>query len=260
MNTPAENEQLHAAMQKLVAAANLPADLKGQPGKFRTATKVWAVLTLACLALFTQGETGMILGGVFGVMCLMFAGCLAAVDAGVPPARDRRTSDKAVKSYFKGLWKGRWDTAFAALSPIARERPVRVPLIDELQTIPANFVRNQPKALKEYWRTIIKPQGKLNRRLSKLKIVPVSQDGNVDRHRVEMHIQYYPSWIIISLLLGVLPAILVIWATQKTYKTSFEVITFKYKSQWWMLTGELASTAEGNVPNAQPLPTARVIK
>jgi hypothetical protein len=260
MTAPADHERLHAAMNELTVAAELPAETKGQPGKFRTATVIWTVLTLVCAAMMFAGDTGVILGAVFGVMCVIVTIAFVAIDLGIPAARDRGTSAKAVNSYFKGVAKGRWDTAFAALSPMARDMSVRVPLIEDLQTIPANFVRNSPKQLKCYWKTILKPGGKLNRRLNKLKVVQVSGSGNVHRHRVDMNVEYYPSWIVISILLGVLPAILIIWATRKTYKTSFEVVSFRYKSQWWMLTGELASPAEGNNPDARPLPVAKVVR
>lgn len=259
MSTSAEADQLHAAMNDLTAAANLPADTTGQPGRFRTATLVWACLTAACVALAFTGDTGLILGAVFGFMCLVCTLAFVSLDLAVPAARDRNTSTKAVLSYFRGIAKGRWDTAFAALSPMARERDVTVPSIDELQTVPTHGPLATKKHLKTYWRTIIKPSGARSRRLSKTKVVQVASDDNVHRHRVDLHIEHYPSWIAITVLLGVIPAVLMILAVRKTYKTSFEVITFKYKSQWWLLTGEFASVAEGNPPDAKPLPVARVV-
>ena len=256
MNFAPDDPQLAAAATALTAEADLPAELEGQPGTFRLALKIWAVITpLAILAAFVGGEAAVlgIIIAIVGGLCVLVLGI---TDLTVPKARDRSSSEQAVNAYFKGMQKGRWDTAFAALSPYAREREVAVPRILKLHTLSWAGARSSKKELKKYWRSIIQAHGGMSRRLAKIKLTPIGIASQTHSYRVELHIQHYPSWVIVGIFGGVLPLLILILITRRTYKTTFDVRTVKHKSQWWVLDGEFKAPME--LPDTG-LPKARVV-
>jgi hypothetical protein len=260
MDLEAENQKLAAVATELTADADRPAELEGQPGRFRMATKVWFVLTLLSIGAIVVGSEGILVLGVImvivGSICLLTFGIN---DLLVPLSRDRSTSDKAIRAYFRGMQRGRWDTTFATLAPVAREHTVMVPEIRELKTVRKARTRSTKKDLKAYWRSFIHPHGGLNRRLEKVRITPIDTEGLMHRHRIEMRVTYYPSWVVIGILAGLLPMLIIILIVRKTHTATFDVSTFKHKSQWWVLDGELKAPLQGAPYGAGQLPRARVV-
>jgi hypothetical protein len=126
----------------------------------------------------------------------------------------------------------------------------------KLHTLPWSGTRATKKNLKEYWRRIIAPHGGVNRRLAKIKLTPLGVANDVHRHRVELQIQHYPSWVVVGILGGILPLLILVLVTRKTFKTSFDVTTVKHKSQWWVLDGEFRAPL---APQDSALPVARVV-
>jgi hypothetical protein len=260
MNPAPDVHDLAADAEALSAEAGLPAELDGQPGTFRTASKVWAGITLLCLIMaVVDDEAFRILGITFGIVAFIVILVIGITDLFLPRARDRSTSDKALHAYFKCMKSGRWDTALAALAPTARERIVTVPQIFDLKTVVIAGTRDTKKELKAYWKTIICPQGALNRRLTKYTTTPLEKTGLVHRHRVEMRIDYYPNWVWVGILVGLIPVIVLMALTRKTYRTTFDVTTVKHKSQWWVLDGEFKGPLPGERYGVTNLPTARVV-
>lgn len=258
MNPAVEDSELAAAAE-LSAEAESPADLSGQPGTFRTATKVFAVITLlSVLAAVFGEEVGRVLGITFGVIGLITLLIIGLTDLFLPSARDRKTPAKAINAYFKCMQKGRWDTALATLAPSARQREITTPEVKKLKCFPKVLTRTSVKELKAYWKPLIGSGAGLNRRLTKIHVTPLESEGNTQRHRVELQIDYYPSWAIAGILLGLWPALILILVLTKKYKTTFDVTTVKHKSQWWMLDGEFKAPRQVAGQNAD-FPSARVV-
>ncbi len=260
MDQEAENQELMAAAEALTAEAEAPAELDDQPGTFRMAVKVSLVICVLGVAAGIAGEEGV---AIMGVITAIGAGLVVLIggisDLLTPRARDRRTSLKGVQTYFKSIQKGRFDIAVAALAPIARRRTVLVPDISELKSVRKAHTRNSKKELREYWKTLVRPHGSMNRRLAHLKLTPLDTEGNMHRYRVEMRVDYYPTWILIGILAGLLPVIILIAILTKKYRTTFDVTVFKHKSQWWVLDGEMRAPIA--VPGAlgHRIPEARVV-
>ncbi len=260
MENEAEKNELLALAEGLTKDAEQPAELFGQPGTFRMATKVTGVLTvLGIAACFSGDDVLVVLGVILAICCGLFLLIVGISDLTLPKAQDRRTSEQAVNAYFKGMQKGRWDTALATLAPVARESSVISPEVTELKSKRKAYTRNSVKELKSYWKPFIRPHGSLNRRFSKLKVTPIDTDGAMHRHRVDMQIDYYPSWVIVGILGGILPLLILVLVLTKKYKTTFDVVTFKHKSQWWVLDGEFCATLMGPGAPGQRIPRARVV-
>jgi hypothetical protein len=255
----AEADELAAAAAELSADAESPADLTGQPGTFRTATKVFAVITLISVVAAVVGEDVVWgLGLTFGGIGFLFTLIIGLSDLVLPAARNRKTADSAVQAYFKCMQTGRWDTALATLAPSARARTVTTPEVKELKSFRKAATRTTVKELKAYWKPFIGSHAGLNRRLAQIKVTPLDVDGHTQRHRVELRIDYYPAWAIAGILIGLWPAIILILVLTKKYKTTFDVTTVKYKSQWWVLDGEFKAPPQVGGQGLD-FPTARVV-
>lgn len=244
---PGEVEETVAQIRAEAPEASAAPDLASQPGRFGVLTKVLAVLVVGSAALgFIELAVGIFFGAFFGLLLLI----AVVLDLRAPGARGRSTVEQAIRCYFHGVRRGRWKVAHACLSPQARKRHVRVPSIESLKTKPQDVVLATPADVKRYWLTIARPSGSLTRRIAAIKVTPVVDSGEVQRHRVTLTIQHYPSWIALTVLLGLLPALVLIavYTTSKTHV--FEVATYRFRSQWVLVSGEY----ESPVDKALPLP------
>jgi hypothetical protein len=244
MEPGAKDAERDAAVNALVVAAAAPLELANQPGRFRTGTKVGAgvaVLSVAT-AVVASGGTA-VLAIIAASLAIVWTGGRGAKDLMVPAARGRRSSAQALDVYFKGVQRNRWDTAFAALAPFAREQVVTTPFIEELQTDEQTMRRSSPAALKEYWHGMACTEFSMTRQIERYTVTPIQKDHRMHRSRIEMWIKYQslrsfgPSY----------------------YRTAFDVTTVKHKSQWWVLDGEFRPPIRvAGAPRAQ-LPVARVV-
>jgi hypothetical protein len=80
---PGELEQTRQLLDTLAAEANAPVDLTGQPGRFRTASHVFALLFAGSIGLtMVRGETALVVGGVLACMFGFIALILYMSDRG----------------------------------------------------------------------------------------------------------------------------------------------------------------------------------
>jgi hypothetical protein len=244
---PGEVEAAVAQIRAEAHEAGAAPDLKAQPGKLGAATYVCAVLVLAAAAFaFVSVEGAIVLGVILAIPLLV----ALIADLVAPGARGRADATRAIRCYVAALRRGRWKTAHACLSPQARRREVRVPLIESLKTKQAEVVMATPKDVKSYWRTIVRPSGGTIRRIAKVQLTPLVTDGDVHRHRVTLDIQSYPAWVNLFILAGILPALVLIALSTKTTTHHMELATYRWRSQWVLVSGEFASP----VDQALPLP------
>jgi hypothetical protein len=236
---PGYLQDLDGPMEALASTADAPAETRGQPGRLRASTWFVIALTVLCLAMIPAGDALAGLGIVFGIIFFIIALAMFSNDMRIPGARGRTRPEDALKCYFRAVQGRRWKVAMACLSPMARERKVQVPLIPELQTSPVMLMRISPEQLKEYWRTIAHAGNSLTRWIKRIDTIPISTEGNIHVYRVTLSIEYYPTLILLGILGGLLPLLILWLALRKTYVLTCNVVVYKHKSQWWLLSGEL---------------------
>ena len=236
-----ELEHVGEALAKLIPEADVPVDLTGQPGRFGVSSHVFAVLGIGALVLALAGsETGSIVAGVFAALFGVVALLLYARDLGAPSVRDRRTGKSAVRCYLKAIQRRRWRGAFACLSVIARGRRVYVPPIPELRCKPQTVVFGAPDDIKTYWTAFAHPSFGAARRIQSFTLHPApSSKANLETYVVELNMEYYPSWIALFVLIGVIPAVIVYLGIRELKTMRFHVSVLKVRSQWWLLSGEI---------------------
>ena len=242
-----EVEAAVAQIRAEAPEASAPADLASQPRKFGVATYVMGVLLLASFGLAAVSVEAAII--VAFLMLLLFL-IPFMTDLRAPGARGRRDAQTTIRCYLEAVKRGRWKTAHVCLSPQARSRQVRVPIIESLKTRPQDLVMATPKDVRKYWITIARPSGALVRRVANTKLESVVTEGAVQRHRVLMTTQSYSSWLNFGLLFGILPALVLIAAFTRTEIHRFELAAYRWRSQWVLVSGEYASP----VDKALPLP------
>lgn len=245
MSDQSPNEAERAAAAKaLVVAAKAPLELAGQPGRFRLGTKVGAAVTALSVGIAVVASGGFAALAIIAAnLGVVWTGVLGVKDLMVPSSRGRRTSDEALHVYFKGVKRGNWNAAFAALAPVAREQVVTIPHVEELQTVASTMRRKTPKALKAYWHGMACTEFSMTRRIESYTITPIEIENNTRRNRIEMWIQYQP-------LASFGPSL---------YRTAFDVTTVKHKSQWWVLDGEFKPPIKVAGSAKAELPVARVV-
>lgn len=223
--------------------------LEGQPGKFRFVTKLWLGLIAGSLGALLFGDQAMlvgVLGLLFFVPALMITGINDMLQ---PSARDRRTPVAALKCFFRAVRFARWKVAFAALGAPAREKQVTVPKIKVLMSERGTVAMSDPKRVEGYWRTLARPSRNMARRITWFGIEPLCTNGNVHRYRVTVDFSAYKSSG--AAMFGLLGQL----ATTKKFRTAFEVFVYRYRSQWWLYSGEL-----GLPDRVAKLPAAKVVK
>jgi len=223
-------------LRPLTDAADEPPNRRGQPTSFRRKTLVLLLVMCGLLPLAPLHPAAPVLVGV--AVFILFTMFLIQLvqDSIAPSPRGRTSAAAAVRCYYTAVRNHHWRAAFACLSPMARERPVRVPAIAHLKTEPAEHVRSTPKALRAYWRTIACRSLRMFRRLAKLEVVATGDEGNVRRVRVSLHVQYG--------MFGV-----------DRYRQDFEAIAYRHRSQWWIYSGEFRSAAAATEPQATTIGT-----
>jgi hypothetical protein len=212
-----------------------------QPRKLRPATMIW--FGVLCICIAAPGLTwhaSEALSGLFitvGAMALIVFTIMGLVDLVTPGPRGRRTPEQAVQCYFKNLRRRRYPAAFASLSPLAYDRPVRVPDIPKLRSVPEEMTLSDPAQLKRYWKSLAHMSGGRLRRISKLDITRTGGDDTLARFTVRLRLSAYPSWI---LIIGgaILAAIL-----EEHVEAQFEVLVHPHHAQYWVYGGELGHRA-----------------
>ncbi len=242
---PGEVEASIAQLRAEAPEAGAPPDLAAQPGKLGAATFIMGALLLASFALAAVSLEGAIVLGIFMFLLLLIP---LIADLKAPGARGRADAVQAIRCYFQAVRRGRWKTAHACLSPQARARTVRIPIIESLKTKPGDVVMATPSDVKKYWITIARPSGGMTRRIASVKVEPVIGDGDVHRHRVTLTTQSYSSWLNFAIFLGVLPALVLIAVYTKNETHRFEVAAYRWRSQWVLVSGEFSSPLDQALP------------
>jgi hypothetical protein len=250
---PAEFEPLKRGLMEQLAAAGEPADTRGQPGKFRTSTWVLTLLLAGSITLTALAPRGSDAPLVFGVLGIIVFGLvwlfLFLNDLAFPSVKGRSTPLEGVQCFLKAVRYGRWKSAFACLSPMARRKSqVVIPQIPELdcQGGVSNFM--SAGGVKQYWQSIARPTPGFGtfRRVSKLRIYGDDQgDERIRRYRVSLTIEYYPQWIILTVLIALLLTLILYLVLRKYHTLEFDVVVYRHKSQWWVLTGEYDLPLDG---------------
>ena len=245
-------EQVRARSEALVpytSQASGPPDKTGQPSSFRVITKVWLGTFLASIGtLFIGGDVALPLG-IFGLIFSVAGLLLTGInDLAQPSARGRATPEAAIKCYFRGVRWRRWREAFVALGRPAHDKQVDVPKIKALQSERDTLSISNADQLKRYWRTLSMPSKAMTRRMTGFDIERLATHGDVHRYRVTVDFSAYKSSS--AFWFGVLGQL----ATTKKFRTAFEVYVYRYKSQWWLESGEL-----GLPEKVAMLPEARIV-
>jgi hypothetical protein len=240
---PGELEGVQAALATLTSQANEPADTAAQPAKFGLATQIWGAIFvgLVTLALLSSRDAA-VAWAIFATLIGVIALILFFADLAAPSVRKRRTGPEAIRCYFTAVRRGRWKSAFACLSPIARGRTATVPAIPELQSHYNIVPFEQPPNLKTYWAPLARSSGGMIRRISNIKIGPaLSLTPDVDVHSVTLKFEFYSQWVVLTVLLNVILFLIVYAVTRRTREITFPVAVVKNHSQWWLVTGEAFS-------------------
>ena len=228
-------------MTELTAEATAPPDLTDQPGRFRTASHVVGLITVACIlaTAFGRDESLRILSGFLAAMFALFALLFYGSDLVSPAVRNRRTGLAAVKCYFGAVRWRRWQSALCCLSTIARRRPAAMPSLPELDCSSFETTFISAKEVKRYWMPLAHSKGGRTRRITALRYRPILVEPTVERYWVDIDIEHYPSLIMLLILVGVLPYLIAYLIVRRTQSLSFPITVLKYRSQWWLLSGEV---------------------
>lgn len=244
-----EIERIRKELGSLTVEADAPADTRSQPGKISVGTLILSLLSIASVLTAVFGgmrnnEPLLVTGVVFSIVFGLFWLFVLGVDLSVPSSRGRQTGRKAVKCYLQAVRYRRWRTAWACLSPIARSRPeVAIPHFPGLNEPGRYSSFSTSGGLAAYWRYLIHTTSMgTARRILRYTLEPRdSTDPNIQRFHVSMKVEYYPSWIWLLILVALLLAVLVYLIVRRTIHLDFDMVVYKHRSQWWILTGEAGS-------------------
>jgi len=252
-----EIAQLERALEPLAGLAGAPPDRTGQPGRVRTesvaamavAAGSWGLIAASLSRTGALSPLGL-LGVVVGVPATLAALVMVFNDLRQPAAGARRDARAAVRAYYRGVGRGLWASAYAALSPVGRNLRVEAPNDTLLRSEPGPHVRASPASLAQYWRTLTRPSGFLgrSRTLGRLSLERVHEGATVQVYRVDMKIVCASQWWIPALVLGGWFGLVIYLCTREAHVRRFDVVAHRYRAQWWVLCGELGvpvHTAEG---------------
>lgn len=258
---PKAVEAAEQEISKLTAAADEPADLTGQPGKFRTWTWITTAVSAGSAAwlgwVIATDEGGSPAIIVPIVLCIAFGLAwmiLFFTDVGCPSPRGRATPRAAFNAYLGAVKIRRWKAAHACLSPAARTGPpVEIPEIPEIGSDGGTTTFESTAGLAAYWRSMTHYSGSFGqfRRITRVGVAEVSSPApNVIRLSVSISIERYPQWLILAILGGVIGIVVILvlyYLLRKTWTAEFDCVVYKHRSQWWLLTGQIDSPLDRHV-------------
>jgi hypothetical protein len=243
---PEEADRVRTQAAQPASAASEPAETAGEPPKV-TRTMVVGPLLAGAIGLgfwgLSAGPTWKEGWGIFGIVLgIVLLIVWMAADITVPACLGRADSRKGALCFLRSVQYGRWRTAFACLSPIAKESAVEIPYIPEIQSPGGTTNFSTAGGLKRYWAGITRPGGfGLNRRVASLRLDPVAVEGEAHRFEAAMSIEYYPGWILVTFLISPLILLIQYLVLRKTHSLTFDMAVGKHKSQWWVVTGQIGS-------------------
>jgi len=226
--------------KELVAQAAEPVDLVDQPGKIRTSTKIFGGILAASIATLVA-SSGAAAG--FAVAGLIVAGLGSLVslsnDLAVPSVRRRREAREAAQCYAQALRRRHWKKAYACIQPQTRPASITLPKLLNLGVMPDQASFSTAKGFKKYWKAIVSSKGGTIRSTRKVWISEPEVHGDLATAQMIMYVEKYPTWIVLTCLLWMLPALILYVVVRKTIVIESEVRLFRHKSQWWVLPGEV---------------------
>jgi hypothetical protein len=255
---PQEAERIQKEVARLTAAANEPARLEGQPRKIRIGTWIVTVLLAGSVGLIVWGASSREDAGVgFGVLLtIVFAlwWLIAFInDLATPSIRGRRRPRSGAMAFLKRLQFNRLKEAWHCLAPPGREAAsVSIPVVPELDSRGGTTSFRDASGFARYWKALIAPLGGKAKRVTSLRVDPVFEEENLARFKVTVSIEHYPQWIWVTILAGVLVAVIIYMLIRKTHPMQMDVTLVKYRSQWWVLTGQVDSPFDRIDLTAQP--------
>jgi hypothetical protein len=220
-----ELDRVEEVLAIATADADAPADRAGQPGRLGRGSIVFLILSILCVAFLATGESWAVMGIAFGLLIFPIFIVVAIRDLLAPNPRGRATSEQAVACYLKSVRRERYKAAWACLSEQARNNDVPLPTKPNEPVSPQTTTLRDSTSVKTYWRSLCGKPGSFDtsrRRIAALKIGPAQGSGPVRRHVVGFRVAFFDF--------------------------EFPLVTFKHRSQWWLLTGEFASEIDRDLP------------
>jgi hypothetical protein len=269
MEAPTARYISQEALDEYASHAEEPAELDGQPGRFRGATILcWIVFALAVVPSITSAQSAahsldslliLTFAGPFALFGVIVGIVMLRTDLVIPSMRDRSRPERAVRCYLRTIAHQNWKGAFAIVAPIALGETLVRPASSALD-IGAETVRFQePEDLQRFWSPILANGEGFYRRLSRLKIRETHTEGPLHYFRVELRVRLFPSWAMVGLRLGLWPIFPLILLTTQRHTIVSEIPVVKHKSQWWVAAAGIPSY-DGKVASATSLPKARAIE
>ena len=126
------------------------------------------------------------------------------------------------------------------MAPVGRARAVVRPALTNLECPELTFVLDSPAELKRYWSPILRGGGGRTRRITSWRLRPISAQPRIERYMLDMHIQAYPSWIPVLILLGLIGLIAIVvlqMSMTKTQAVSYPLMVVQHRSRWYVVSG-----------------------
>ena len=213
-----------------------------------TRTIVWAAFSVLSFGVTATGFAVKDMSALitFGILALIIFIPSFLVSLGNDLATQTGKKDKdprkVFKAFFNSLLVQRPARAFARLAPSARnnESP-DLPVFTKVKQPKGPFKITDAKSLKGYWNSFIKSDS-LNVRTAKLKKINIL-DSNERFAIIETEVKFssYPASIIITIVLGVLIAVLLILIMKKEETRSIRKLLIKGRDgRWYIAESEMS--------------------
>jgi hypothetical protein len=257
------------ALDEYASHAEAPANLHGQPGRFRGVTIfAWFVFAVAVVPTIISAQSAsrsldsvLILAffGPFALFGFMAGVTMLRTDLRCPSIQDRSRPELAVRCYLLTIAHQNWTRASSIVAPIAVGETLVRPASFALN-IPAETIRfRDPRDLQRYWSPILAHGEGFYRRLTRLKIRETHTEGPLHYLQVELSVRLFPAWAMVGLRLGVWLLLPLVLLTTQRHTIFFEIPAVKHKSQWWVAAAGIASY-ESTIASATPLPRAQAVQ
>lgn len=180
---------------------------------------------------------------VFAGFAAIFAVASILQDLLGPSPRRRGTPVAAVKAFYGSIKRHHYARAWACLSPLDRTAESRfTQKLASLSVDQRNFSFDKAKPFGKYWRAQAglddRGMGGFHKSLKYEVLGSQEIRPGVAVVRVRLKVGGYPSWIVITVLLGVLIAVILMFALRKEESFELQKIVYRQGDTWWVAGGE----------------------
>jgi hypothetical protein len=183
------------------------------------------------------------LGAFFLVPTALYATAVSCRAAKIKNAPDATT---AFRRYLGAIVHGHYQRAYSVLVPTARSTGRAAPV--RFNKIPADMSEQaivDKESFAAYWRSLCKGPSGSRRSLtvSKMRLAAASDEFAVIE--AELSFNSYPTWLLFTLVLGVLPGLIVLVAAQTQEEKTIRKLIVRRGGRFFVAEGEFVGPLDG---------------